>query len=325
PAKGLRQFTVGTGGLNVDNFGAPRPNSEVRSSGAYGVLLLTLDTLNYSWQFIPIAGQSFTDAGSTDCHTRIAVASVEVTPPAATALVGATVQLAATPKDAAGNPLTGRAVTWQTTDLAIATVDATGLVTGKTVGGPITITATSEGKSGTSSVTITPVPVASVDVTPAPASVQLGATRQLTAAPKDANGNPLTGRVVTWQTADAAIATVDANGLVTGKTVGGPVTITATSEGKSGASAVTVTPIPVASVDVTPPTGSIVVDATLQLTATPKDANGNPLTGRVVSWQTADATVATVDANGLVTGKGAGGPVAITAASEGKSGMSAIT
>ena len=63
------QFTVGTGGLNVDNFGAPRPNSEVRSSGAYGVLLLTLDTLNYSWQFIPIAGQSFTDAGSTDCQS----------------------------------------------------------------------------------------------------------------------------------------------------------------------------------------------------------------------------------------------------------------
>src|SRR2546427_334427 len=68
PAKGMRQFTVGTGGLNLDNFGAPRPNSEVRSSGAYGVLLLTLDTLNYSWQFIPIAGQTFTDAGSTACH-----------------------------------------------------------------------------------------------------------------------------------------------------------------------------------------------------------------------------------------------------------------
>src|SRR5207247_2382924 len=162
-----------TGGLSLQNPGGAKPNSEVRNGTTYGVLKLTLDTDTYSWEFVPIAGQTFSDAGTTACHTRIAVASAEVTPPAATALVGATVQLAATPRAASGNPLSGRAVAWQTTALAIATVDATGLVTGKTVGGPITITATSEGKSGTSSVTITPVPVASVDVTPAPASVQL--------------------------------------------------------------------------------------------------------------------------------------------------------
>src|SRR5207249_5454025 len=325
PVNGTREFIVGTGGLSLQNPGGAKPNSEVRNGTTYGVLKLTLDTDTYSWEFVPIAGQTFGDAGTTACHTRIAVASVEVTPPAATALVGATVQLAATPKDAAGNPLTGRAVTWQTSDATIATVDATGLVTGKAAGGPVTVTATSEGKNGTSAVTIASAPGASVGVAPPPATVQAGATVQLTATPRDANGNSLSGRVVTWQTTDLAIATVDATGLDRGKTVGGPVTITATSEGKSGTSAVTVTPIPVASVDVTPPTGSIVVDATLQLTATPKDANGNPLTGRVVTWQTADATVATVDANGLVTGKGAGGPVAITAASEGKSGMSAIT
>src|SRR3989441_1042335 len=259
PVNGTREFIVGTGGLSLQNPGGAKPNSEVRNGTTYGVLKLTLDTDTYSWEFVPIAGQTFSDAGTTACHTRIAVASVEVTPPAATALVGATVQLAATPKDAAGNPLTGRAVAWQTSDATIATVDATGLVTGKAAGGPVTVTATSEGKNGTSAVTITPVPV--------------GATAQLAAAPKDANGNPLTGRVVTWQTADAAIATVDANGLVTGKTVGGPVTITATSEGKSGASAVTVTPIPVASVDVTPASSNIPVNGTVHLTATPKDAN----------------------------------------------------
>src|SRR5205809_2661113 len=325
PVNGTREFIVGTGGLSLQNPGGAKPNSEVRSSGAYGVLLLTLDTLNYSWQFIPIAGQSFTDAGSTDCHTRIAVASVEVTPPAATALVGATVQLAATPKDAAGNPLTGRAVAWQTSDATIATVDATGLVTGKAAGGPVTVTATSEGKNGTSAVTITLVPVASVDVTPPTATVQAGATVQLTATPRDANGNSLSGRVVTWQTTDLAIATVDATGLVTGKTVGGPITITATSEGKSGTSSVTITPVPVASVDVTPAPASVQLGATRQLTAAPKDANGNPLTGRVVTWQTADAAIATVDANGLVTGKTVGGPVTITATSEGKSGTSAVT
>jgi acid phosphatase len=106
--------------------------------------------------------------------------------------------------------------------------------------GSATITATSEGKTGTSAITVTPVPVASVTVTPATASVATGGTVQLTATPKDANGNPLTGRVITWQSSNSAIASVNGSGLVTGVAAGGPVTITATSEGQSGTSAVTV-------------------------------------------------------------------------------------
>ncbi|HKA58466.1 MAG TPA: Ig-like domain-containing protein, partial [Gemmatimonadales bacterium] len=89
-----------------------------------------------------------------------AVATVSVTPATATVDVGATVQLTATPRDANGNPLTGRAVTWTSSDPAIATVSATGLVSG-VAGGPVTITATSEGQSGTAAVTIH-VPVAAV-------------------------------------------------------------------------------------------------------------------------------------------------------------------
>src|SRR5206468_320260 len=251
--------------------------------------------------------------------------SVDVTPAPASVQLGATRQLTAAPKDANGNPLTGRVVTWQTADAAIATVDANGLVTGKTVGGPVTITATSEGKSGASAVTVTPIPVASVDVTPPTGSIVVDATLQLTATPKDANGNPLTGRAVTWQTADATVAAVDATGLVTGKAAGGPVAITAAFEGKSGTAAVTVTLTPVASVVVTPATATILVNGTVQLTATLKDANGNPLTGRSVTWQTGDAAVADVNAGGMVTGKTVGGPVTITATSEGKSGTAAVT
>ena len=74
---------------------------------------------------------------------------------------------------------------------------------------------------------------------------------QLTATPKDADGNPLSGRIVVWTTSNANIATVSATGLVTGISVGGPVTITATSEDKSGTASVTVTPVPIASITVT--------------------------------------------------------------------------
>src|SRR5213079_2184625 len=73
---------------------------------------------------------------------------------------------------------------------AVVGVNSSGLVTAVATGGA-TITATSEGQSGTASITVPPVPVATVAVTPASASVDEGKTVQLTATPKDAAGNPL--------------------------------------------------------------------------------------------------------------------------------------
>jgi glucose/arabinose dehydrogenase len=70
PERGIRQFTVGTGGHGVNSFGSPRPNSEVRKSGTYGVLKLTLESTSYSWDFVPIASQTFTDTGAGTCHGR---------------------------------------------------------------------------------------------------------------------------------------------------------------------------------------------------------------------------------------------------------------
>jgi len=63
--------------------------------------------------------------------------------------VGTAVQLSATTKDAQGNTLSSRAITWSSSAEAVATVNATGLVTGVSAGGPVTITATSEGQLGT--------------------------------------------------------------------------------------------------------------------------------------------------------------------------------
>ncbi len=261
---------------------------------------------------------------STITVTNVPVASVDVTPSPATVQAGQTVQLTATPLDAGGNPLSGRVVTWSSNNTAAATVNSSGLVTG-VAPGSATITATSEGKSGTSAVTVTGVPVASVTVTPASASVQAGSTVQLTATPKDAAGNPLPGRVVTWASGNAGVATVNGSGLVTGVAAGGPVTITATSEGQSGTSSITVSAVPVASVTVSPATASVQAGSSVQLTATPRDAAGNPLPGRVVTWASGNTGVATVNGSGLVTGVAAGGPVTITATSEGQSGTAAIT
>ena len=68
PARGIREFVVGTGGKSHYGFGAPIANSEVRNGDTFGVLKLTLHPGNYDWSFVPEAGATFTDTGSTSCH-----------------------------------------------------------------------------------------------------------------------------------------------------------------------------------------------------------------------------------------------------------------
>src|SRR5437762_7912348 len=154
----------------------------------------------------------------------------------------------------------------------------------------------------TAAVAISILPVASVTVAPATASVAVGQVVGLVATLRDANGNALSGRVVTWASSAAAVATVDSSGVVTGVAVGGAM-VSATSEGQSGAALVSVAaaPAPVASVAVSPPTASVVAGQAVQLAATPKDAGGNALSGRVVTWASNAPAVATVNGSGLVT------------------------
>jgi hypothetical protein len=68
PARGIREFVVGTGGKSLETFGSPVANSEVRNSSAYGVLELTLHPGSYDWKFATEPGSTFTDSGSTPCH-----------------------------------------------------------------------------------------------------------------------------------------------------------------------------------------------------------------------------------------------------------------
>jgi acid phosphatase type 7 len=68
PRKGIREFVVGTGGSSFGPWSVIRRNSEVRENRTYGVLKLTLDPSSYEWEFVPVAGSTFTDSGSADCH-----------------------------------------------------------------------------------------------------------------------------------------------------------------------------------------------------------------------------------------------------------------
>ena len=170
-------------------------------------------------------------------------AQVALTPATLTLASGATGQLTATARDAAGTILTGRTVSWASQDTMIAKVDAAGLVTAQLVraatAGETRVTATVDGKSATATITVSPVPVARVVVAPTPLTLAIGETRQLTATLTDAAGVTLTGRTTGWLTSDSTKVRVSTAGVVTAVSAG-TATISAVSELKLGTASVTV-------------------------------------------------------------------------------------
>ncbi len=80
-SRGIREFIVGSGGANHTSFVTIAANSEVRNASSFGVLEITLHPTSYDWQFVPEAGQTFTDSGTTACHG----ATSDTTPPTAPA------------------------------------------------------------------------------------------------------------------------------------------------------------------------------------------------------------------------------------------------
>jgi len=263
-----------------------------------------------------------TGGGGTTPPAPAAVATVTVSPASCTLTTGASCTLAAATKDAAGNTLTGRTTSWTTSAATVATVSTTGVVTA-VAAGTATITATSEGKTGTATITVTPPAVDRVTVAPSTCALNPGGSCTLSATTVDAAGATLTGRSITWTTSAAAVATVSTAGVVTA-VAAGSATITATSEGKTATAAITVTPPPVATVTLSPTTCTIDPGQSCVPTVTLKDAAGATLTGRSVSWTTSASGIATVSTSGMITAV-ATGTATITATSEGKTGTVAVT
>ncbi|HTC24939.1 MAG TPA: Ig-like domain-containing protein [Gemmatimonadales bacterium] len=167
------------------------------------------------------------------------------------------------------------------------------------------------------------VPVATVTVAPASPVVSVGAKAPLTPIPLATNGDTLSNRTFTWASGDAAIASVDAQGVVTG-VAAGSTQITATAEAKSGSVTLTVSTTAVNSVTVTPTTTTVDVGGTATLTGAAFATGGAPLPGRVFSWASSNTSVAAVTSLGVVHGI-APGTATITGTSEGKSATATVT
>ena len=263
-------------------------------------------------------------SGSASVTVVQAVRSVVVSPAVDTLwAAGDTLRLTAAAYDANEHVVAEAEFSWASSDTAIATVNASGLVTGMG-SGEVEVTASSSGVAGRASLTVLdPVPM---DITVTPDTVALtalGQTAQLAAEVRDQLGRVMEGVPVAWSSADTAVAAIDSAGLV--RAAGnGTATITATAGAASGSASVTVAQA-VRSVVVSPAVDTLLAAGdTLRLTAAAYDANEHVVAEAEFSWASSDTAIATVDASGLVTGMGSG-EVEISASSSGVAGRASLT
>lgn len=149
--------------------------------------------------------------------SKIPVATVRLSPLSSSIVQGGTVQITATIEDSTGTAVTDRVVEWTSSDPTRASVSSTGLVT-TTAPGTVTITAISETRSGTASVTVQPIPVDTIVA--ADYTVALNATsKTFSIQLKDVNGNQLFSRTVAITSSQPDVATGAANNNATQVTV----------------------------------------------------------------------------------------------------------
>jgi hypothetical protein len=214
----------------TDRFSASR-SAAVRRMAA----LLTLATAAACSDGVT-DGQPGTPGGGTPPDNTPVVASVEITPGTLQLPVEGSRALSATVRTHNGAVLTGRLVSWSSSDPQVVRVDDNGNATALKVGTAV-ISAAAEGRQGQSTIEVVAPPappaVASVLVLGEEADLEPGQTRLLAVQLRAASGEVLYGRDVAWSSSDSTVIKAFPGGQVLGLK-GGTATITATSEGKSG-------------------------------------------------------------------------------------------
>ncbi|MDD3382236.1 MAG: Ig-like domain-containing protein [Bacilli bacterium] len=199
------------------------------------------------------------------------------------------------------------AVTWESSNTSVATVDSNGRVTG-IAAGSATITATSVVSSVIkSSHSVTVTDAKSITLNPTTVSLMVGATQTISAV---VNSSSLTDKTIIWTSSNASVATVDSNGKVTAVAAGSATIIAKLSADNTVQSqvAVNVTAQTTPTISLSATSASLTVGASKTITATVSNT-----TNTSVTWTSSNTSVATVS-GGLVMAKGAGSAI-ITATS----------
>ncbi|PYX00404.1 MAG: Ig domain-containing protein [Acidobacteria bacterium] len=252
------------------------------------------------------------------------IASISVTPVGLTLGIGINQQYTATASYSDGSTqdlVSG--VTWSSSSTSVATINSSGLAN-TLAAGTTTITATVGSLSDTSTLTIVPAHLTSIEVSPSTPSIALGTTQQFTAVGNFDDGSTQLLTSVTWAASLVSISTIDAAGLATA--VGtGTTTISATSGSVTGTATLTVSTATLVSLAVTPANSTMAIGTSKQFTATGtfSDTSTQDLTASVL-WSSSQATVATINNLGLATSV-ALGSATITATLGTVSGSTGLT
>jgi protocatechuate 3,4-dioxygenase beta subunit len=335
PDHGIRAFIVATGG---ESTGMPQniaANSVVQAA-TFGVTKFTLRDGGYDWQYIPIPGQTFTDAGSGTCHDApggVSGAQSTIIAAPATVLKGQASTVTVTAKDGNGNPVAGAFVTLAATGTGntltqpAAYTDANGVATGtlsSTVTESKTVSATVNGLALTQTASVVVTATASArksKVATSQGYIAVGSGMStITVTVNDANGHAVGGATVTLQatgsgnTLTQPTALTDANGIATGtlsSTVAETKTVSAIANGTMISQTVNVvvtTPSSAKSTLAANPTSFTAGTGSSLITATVRDAGNHAIAGAAVvlsatgSGNVLTQPVALTDANGVAKG-----------------------
>ena len=213
-------------------------------------------------------------------------------------------------------------VSFESADAGIAAVNANGVVTGVSAG-ETTITVTTEdgGFTGVCTINVYNQAVTGVTMEPSEAELTVGSSTKLTATVLPENA---TNKNVIYSVDDESILSVDQDGNVTGLSLGtATVTVTTEDGGFTASAEITVIPVQVTGVSISPKSVSVALGHTIQLTASIKPSNA---ANKNLSWSVSDETIISVDGQGTVTGLSLGtATVTVTTEDGGFSASAEIT
>lgn len=265
-----------------------------------------MTSLRHSYRFILLTLASFTlttcgKDGPTEPPAQVPSLITLSSQTVVLTAVGQTIQITATVMDQESKVIAGAAVTWTSSNPNVASVSPGGVVTAVS-NGTARITATFGFASGSTSVSVAQE-AGSISITPDSATLEtVGATVQLEAMVYDTGGSAIPGATVVWSSNDPAVATVDANGLVTA-VASGTALITATSGIVSESVSVSlVFALEAVSISINIKSLTLTsIGQGVQLEALVFDIDGAVIPDAMVIWSSGVPTVARVDESGFVT------------------------
>ena len=180
----------------------------------------------------PLQPQFSADGMSPSKYTsQYGVHYVTITTPDSSLTTGQQVQATGIPRDYYGNPIMQAPVTWSISPTNVATISATGLITGGSTSGTATVSATADGQTRSMNITVTATgaptpsaPVHMISITANATQLKIGQSTQVTGVVRDITGAPIANVPITWSTSPTTVATAVTNnattGTITGKGVG---------------------------------------------------------------------------------------------------------